>query len=211
MTYIKPDYNLVLALAGTLQSSMLVYQLAHSNRYDVDALHDSAYSLLRLDATTTEEVFGSLRGINLGLRTTIRLFANKPDHMARDLFRYALEMHQLSIKLAHSRDVNEQVKTDLVEIRTSSLKHYGDQDEDDTLYEKLGLLYTNSISHLTPRIMVRGNQEKLQDFQTVNRVRTALFAGIRSAFLWHQFGGRRWQFLLHRKGYRVIASQLLQI
>ncbi|MDX1397057.1 MAG: DUF489 family protein [Oceanospirillum sp.] len=31
------------------------------------------------------------------------------------------------------------------------------------------------------------------------KVRALLFAGIRSAILWHQLGGRRWKLLLGRK------------
>jgi high frequency lysogenization protein len=57
--------------------------------------------------------------------------------------------------------------------------------------------------------MVQGEPKKLQDPDTVNRIRASLFAGIRSAFLWHQCGGRRWQLLFNRNGYHAFARGLI--
>jgi high frequency lysogenization protein len=61
---------------------------------------------------------------------------------------------------------------------------------------------------MEPRIMVHGSQGKLSNPLTVNKVRSALFAGIRAAFLWHQLGGRRWQLMLHRRSIQAIARRL---
>jgi len=221
MLQIKPDRDLTLAFSGVFQSAVLVYQLAKLDGYDEEALHHSAYSLLRLDAETTEVVFGSIQGVNLGLRTVVRLFSDKPDASTGDVFRYAVGMHRLSMKLQHWGKTNEIVRNRLVEIREKYL-HIDDNSEegnskednsgpDDALFEELAGLYTETISYLTPRIMVQGAQGKLENPQTVHRVRTALFAGIRSAFLWRQLGGRRWQLFFNRKDYRKTASQLLSV
>ena len=39
----------------------------------------------------------------------------------------------------------------------------------------------------------------MQQPEVANRVRTLLLAGIRSATLWRQVGGHRWQLLFQRK------------
>jgi len=78
------------------------------------------------------------------------------------------------------------------------------------LAEKLGELYQQTLSTLTPRIMVNGENDHLSNPQTAARVRAALFAGIRSAFLWHQKGGRRWQLLFFRRRIARAAGELRQ-
>lgn len=39
----------------------------------------------------------------------------------------------------------------------------------------------------------------LQDSRNADKVRALLLAGIRSAMLWRQLGGRRWQLLFSRR------------
>jgi high frequency lysogenization protein len=62
------------------------------------------------------------------------------------------------------------------------------------LVEKLAELYSQTISTLTPRIMVNGEHGHLSNPLIAAKVRAALFAGIRSAFLWRQLGGNRLAF-----------------
>jgi high frequency lysogenization protein len=78
------------------------------------------------------------------------------------------------------------------------------------LIEKLAELYTQTISTLTPRIMVNGEHGHLENPVIAAKVRTALFAGIRSAFLWHQLGGNRWQLLFSRKKIANEAREILR-
>ena len=70
-------------------------------------------------------------------------------------------------------------------------------------------IYEDTLSTLQPRIMIFGKQEYLQPAENTNRIRTALLAAIRAAVLWHQKGGRRWQYLFARKHYCQHAQNLL--
>ena len=73
-------------------------------------------------------------------------------------------------------------------------------------------LYHSNISTLQPRIMVIGDPQYLSDPGTVNKVRALLLAGIRSAHLWRQCGGSRWQLMFHRpKLRREVQALLAQI
>ncbi|MFB0933325.1 MAG: DUF489 family protein, partial [Pseudomonadales bacterium] len=40
-------------------------------------------------------------------------------------------------------------------------------------------------------------------------IRALLLSGVRSAVLWHQLGGRRWQLLLQREGLKKSIKNLL--
>ena len=203
----SPDSDQILAMAGVSQSAKLVYQMSKQDRHDESALRSVTDSLFKLDAKTTEQVYESVYSLDLGLRTIVALFANRPDASSRDIYQYAVAMHQLSTKLMKLQKTSNVIRDGLLEIEQ---KFSGeDETRPDELYESVAGLYSRTISYLTPRIIVHGVSGKLQDSNTVNRVRTALFAGIRSAYLWHQLGGRRWHLLLRRKDYVTVARRLL--
>jgi len=65
-------------------------------------------------------------------------------------------------------------------------------------------LYVSTISRLTPRVIVKGEHGHLSNPANANRVRVLLLAALRSAILWHQCGGSRWQLLFQRK--KIIAT-----
>jgi high frequency lysogenization protein len=72
------------------------------------------------------------------------------------------------------------------------------------LVEKLAEIYSQTLSTLSPRILVNGEHGHLSNPLIAAKVRAALLAGIRAAFLWRQLGGRRWQLLLQRR--RIIGA-----
>ncbi|MGI9309991.1 MAG: lysogenization protein HflD [bacterium] len=204
-----PDKNQTLALAGALQSSMLAHQLARHRRHDRDALHHSSFSLLRLQADSVEEIFHSIDGLRLGLDSLVRLLGGRFDSAAREAMQYAFGLHQISRRLQHNHPVQSVVGEMLGELSERFLQHFDNTDHDDELHFELAALYVAGISRLTPRLIVHGSQRNLEDARAIRRIRAALFAGIRAAWLWHQLGGRRWHLLRHRKAYAHQAKRLL--
>ena len=101
-----------------------------------------------------------------------------------------------------------------IEATREAMKFFEAADNGETLHprlvEKLAELYTQTISTLTPRIMVNGEHGHLSNPAIAAKVRAALFAGIRSAFLWHQLGGSRWQLLFSRKKIAGEAATILE-
>ena len=71
-------------------------------------------------------------------------------------------------------------------------------------------IYKQTISCISPRIMVKGKPLHLQNPDTQNRIRALLLAGIRSAILWKQLGGKRLQLLFARKRILAEAEKLLE-
>ena len=74
---------------------------------------------------------------------------------------------------------------------------------------KVSALYQETISTLSPRIIVKGEQSYLSNSDTTSRIRTLLLAGIRSAILWNQIGGSQWRLLFTRASYVQSAKKLL--
>lgn len=55
---------------------------------------------------------------------------------------------------------------------------------------ELADLYQDTIGQIGPRIQIAGKRQHLENTSNVNRIRALLLAGIRSAVLWRQLGGR---------------------
>jgi high frequency lysogenization protein len=70
-------------------------------------------------------------------------------------------------------------------------------------------IYHQTISTLQPRIMVIGDQQYLSSPFTVNKIRSVLLAGIRSAQLWRQCGGSRWKLIFARSKLQAETRFLL--
>ena len=73
------------------------------------------------------------------------------------------------------------------------------QQTDEFIFESFATLYQEWLSSLQPRIMINGAPHHLQNPSNISKIRTLLLAGVRSAMLWRQLGGRRWQLFFARK------------
>ncbi len=211
----NPTRDQVLALAGLFQSTALVHQLATRDDHDESALAASAVSVLRVDADSVNEVFGSLDDLRLGCGSLANLVGGRAGDASRAMFQYAVSMHQIALRLPSMDSVSESIHEGLSELAGRFLRAdelVDDSDENlEALYESLAALYSRTISTLTPRIMVQGSEGRLSNPAVVHRVRSALFAGIRAAYLWHQLGGRRWHLLFQRRKYQAVAGRLARI
>jgi len=191
----------ILALAGLFQAARLVQQLAREGRADAPAFATGIQSLLALDAPSTEAVYGGATGLRLGLELLRTKLAGDTDPGDIEIAKYVLSMIQLERRLRRQPDMQDAIRRG-IEAAQAQMKFFQPQSNGGVhprLVEKLAELYTQTLSTLTPRIMVNGDHGYLADPQIAARVRAALFAGIRSAFLWHQLGGNRWQLLFSRR------------
>lgn len=202
----------VLALAGLFQAARLTQQLARDGRADSAAFTATLESILRIDAPTTESIFGGTKGVTLGLTILRDKLTGKTDPRDLEIARYVIALLQLQARLAREPAVQQAIRRG-VETIQAQMKFFEATQSGDTLQqslvEKLAELYTQTLSQLPPRIMVNGEHGHLANPVIAARVRTALFAGVRAAFLWRQLGGKRWQLLLARRRIANEAAQLL--
>ncbi len=194
----------ILALAGSFQSAALVQGLAHGREVDEAAQQASLNSVFLIDAEDVAAVFGGVAGVRPGLETLLRQIDQPGDNT--ELVRLVLGMLQLERKLGRQPALSQQL-VEGIHKADRQRQHF------DTLHPtvsaSLGDLYEKTISQLRPRIMVTGDPRLLHETARVARIRANLLAGIRAAVLWHQLGGRKWQFLLQRRRIAMLARGLL--
>jgi high frequency lysogenization protein len=202
----------VLALAGIFQSARLVQQLAREDRTDADALRASIQSTLALDAPDVESIYGGARGVRLGLELLSTKLVGKSQPADVEIARYVVTLIHLEGRLRRRPAMLDEIRQGIDTARTQ-MKFFGNDTPAEgvhpLLMEKLAQIYSQTISTLTPRIMVSGEHGHLSNPAIAAKVRAALLAGIRSAVLWHQLGGRRWQLLFMRSKIARIAGELL--
>ncbi len=198
-----------LALAGLFQAAALVQQLARTGKSDENALSASVGSIFKIDARSTEEVYGSAEvDLRLGLETLKQQFQNERKRLEdMEITRYSISLLVLERKLAANAQILKTIR-DGIERAARQAEHFSSVLHENVI-ANLGDLYANTISKIGPRIMINGDAVYLQNADNAARIRALLLAGIRAAVLWQQKGGRRWQLLLSRNKFVQTADQIL--
>ena len=211
----------VIALAAVAQSAALVAKLAAHGNASQTELIASVNPLLALNPSSEADVYPNLGHLNLGLRTLNDMFTQVRSPENASVVRYTLGMLLLRNKLEASPIMQTTIRNGLQPIQPLLLipenatpwrledaeKTEGQLRQEQT-FEQLAALYQDTISTLDHRIQVQGQVDYLQNNYVATRVRSLLLAGIRSAVLWHQLGGRRWRLIVYRKRVQETASTL---
>ncbi len=190
----KSIYNQTIALAGLAQAAYLIRQIARHGEADADAMEASIASILKIDAQDVSDVYGGLEGVKTGIRQLKKQLQGPPT-LEHEQFNYAATLVYLERKLAKNRTLLSKLRRGIEEI----IPEKESPKDRDTLMSRLADLYQNTVSTLKPRVLVNGEPVFLTDQDNANKIRALLLAGIRSAFLWRQTGGRRWKIVLLRK------------
>lgn len=206
------SYDPVLALAGIFQSARLVQQLAREGRADPEAFQASVRSTLDLDAADVQSVYGGTTGVRLGLTLLHTKLAGRSEPSDMEMARYVVALMHLANVLRKRPAMQDAIRGG-IEATQAQMKFFVQDNKSGEIHpalvEKLAELYSQTISSLAPRIMVSGEHGHLSNPAIAAKVRAVLFAGIRSAILWRQVGGRRWQLLFQRAKIARAASILL--
>jgi high frequency lysogenization protein len=197
-----------LALAGVFQAAKLAQQLARRGHVDDAPLEASIRSVLITDSINTVSIYGGVEGVRVGLDTLCEKMGGgqaKSDEF--EIARYVLQLVQLARKLASDDAIAGDIAQRIDRIKN---EYSGDNGASRTqLYASLAQLYKDTLSSLRPKIIVQGEHGYLADPEVVDKVRTVLLAGVRSAFLWGQLGGSRWQLLFDRRNQLAAAKEIL--
>ena len=188
------------------QAAVLIEAFANSGKCDSTAFDCSFDSLFTFDAPTPLAVYGQVDCLDCGFDALVGYLGGQRAGSSRNIAYYVLSMMKIAAAIQSSSSLAGTLLQALQEIKSSS--------EDFELSRssqigKIDALYRKTISRLTPRIMVRGEQTFLLNEDTAARIRTLLLAGIRSAVLWRQLGGSKWKLFLRRKKYVAVARAYL--
>ncbi|MBZ4202144.1 MAG: high frequency lysogenization protein HflD [Methylovulum sp.] len=197
--------NQTIALAGIAQAAALVQQFASTGSTHNIALEASIGSLLKVDSSSIIDVYGSLPALKLGLeQLSLQMTGYKIANPEQA--RYSATIVFLEHQLEKRPDLQSIIHTGVLKAQAQS-ESFGLVHEN--IMANLGDVYSQTISTLTPRIMVNGEADLLSKPAIANKIRACLLAGIRSAMLWRQCGGKRWKFLLYRKKIQTELQHLL--
>lgn len=188
--------NDVIALAGIYQAVDLVKHTAHEEDGNESAFRASIGSVFRIDAPSAESVYGGVEGVRHGLATLIGQLGRRNLKQDPELTAYAAKLMFLERKLSRLPWMMETLRAEIEAAKGVA----GTNDLDNpAVISNLAHAYIQTISRLSPRILVQGEPELLEKSEVANRIRALLLAGIRAAVLWRQVDGSRLRLLFGRK------------
>jgi high frequency lysogenization protein len=193
------------ALAGVAQAARLVDQISKTGSYPIDFLEPSIHSLFEFEADDVATVYGGLPGVKLGLNNLCSLLANRQEAENRDIVRYVFSLLYLERKFAANPEMMQVVHSRL-EHASFRAEHFAGHVGD--ICHSISGIYQDTLSKLRFRIKVTGSAQHLEDSKNADVIRAVLLAGIRSAFLWRQLGGRRWKLAFQRRKLLETAQNL---
>lgn len=188
-----------LALAGVFQATGQVHELASRGATDDDATRTSLESVLNLNAETPEAVFGNRP--DYGLRVISKLFSGHREGL--QALQYTVAVLQLERRFRGLAERQRALGREL-ELIAGTTDAHEDGVLDPSVISQLANAWMEHVRDIEPRIVVNGRPLYLQNSSIVHQIRALLLAGLRSAWLWRQVGGKRWALLLRR---RAIAQQ----
>jgi len=195
-----------IALAAIFQFAAQVEQLAKTGHVAQDEFKTAVNSLFSQNPSSTLMVYGKISHLELGLNTLLDSLKRKPAR-SNDCVRYVMGILHLQRRLEKQSDMLNLIGSRLDKSRQQA-EHFSETH--DNVIAGLADIYSDTISTFSFRIQVMGEYQHLQQARVANQIRMLLFAGVRSAVLWRQLGGRRLKIILNRNKMTRVAEQLLE-
>lgn len=197
-----------LALGGIFEAALQVDKLARSGQYAEGPVSCLLQSIVERSPENTLAVYGgSHHQIRGGLQALEAMLDRDTAALQRDALRYSMNLIALERQLS-KRDDMLNVLSQRLDQAENQIRHFGLLH--DNVAASLGGTYQDTLSTLRMRIQVHGDMRYLQQPDVANRIRALLLAGIRSALLWRQVGGHRWQLLVSRRKLLEATRSILQ-
>jgi high frequency lysogenization protein len=192
----SPIQEQLVALGAVFEAASLADKIARTGQVSEASMGCMLGSLLVRDPKSTLDVYGG-DDLNLrdGYRALISSLERNPSALQREPLRYALAMIGLERQLDKRSDMLQVMGSRLDQIQ-QQVEHFGLVH--DNVIAACGGLYQDTISTFRQRIQVHGDMRFLQQPNNAAKIRALLLAGIRSARLWRQLGGHRWQLVFSR-------------
>ena len=148
-----------LALSGIFQSAYLVDQVARHGMLPQAEFETCLSSLFEMSPPSTEAVYGSRFEIKRGIQILIDQMQGDEDKRNVYIMRYAVNLLQLERKLSKHPAMLKKIADEL-DGAAHQIKHFGLTHSN--VIARLADIYSQTISTLTPRIMVSGEDNHLQ-------------------------------------------------
>jgi len=204
----QPLIEQTLTLAAICQVSHSVQRLSRHGQINDDDLTVLLKSIMVTSPENTLEVYGDdYANVKIGLETLISHLGNNAKQKDPEVTRYVVSLLSLERRLNKNSTKLQELGERIVQCQRQ-LVHYEINSE--TLISSLASIYSDIISPLGTPIQVAGNPEILKIPTNQHKIRALLLAGIRSAVLWRQVGGKRRTILFSRAKIVQCAQDLLK-
>ena len=194
-----------IALAGLYQSCEVVSKIAWKGEYVEKDLIPLINCILKINSTNTEDVYMNIASLETGLIHFRKQIVGDIFTRSSETRRYIASLKQLSNNLMQDNKCINEIQM--------LLKKMDDDSSSMTVDEKsmeLSNIYQKTLSKFEPRIVVNGENIYLTDQVQASRIRTALFAGVRSLILWQQLGGSKLKLLFLKSSFSKQIDKYLE-
>jgi high frequency lysogenization protein len=206
MESIRQRHDRILALAGVVQAACLVKQLAWKGNLNQAEFETSIYSIFQTSPDTVVDVYGSKSALITGLQGLINLLSDGKTPKDPDVARYTISLLHLERLLLKNPNMINSLQRG-VERAKNQAAHFSNTHEN--VIANLASVYSDTLSTFKFRIHVSGENTHLSNHHTVNKIRAILLSGVRSAVLWRQLEGTRWQLVFGKRSMLQDAKMLL--
>lgn len=196
MEDLKQRKNRLLALSGMVQAVHLAQQIAWHGHANQAEFATCVYSIFQTHAPTVAAVYSEDRKVATGLNILQRILMQSKEKKDLEILNYISGLLILERMLIKNTKMLTSLQRGIDKARAQSL-HFSNTHEN--VIANLAAVYADTISTLNYRIRIQGNPTYLEQQHIVNKIRTALLGGIRSAVLWRQLGGKRLQLVFSKK------------
>ncbi|MFC3853018.1 high frequency lysogenization protein HflD [Salinispirillum marinum] len=185
-----------IALGGVMQAALLVEQVARRGVCPAPDMATAVQAVLNTSPASTIDIFGSEANIREGLKALRVVLSREQPGVHPDIMRYAMSLLHLEGKMRN----NDAMLATLGKMIAQSQErlNYFQEPNHDAVIGSLARAYQDTLSKLNFRIQVTGNPTYLNQQRHADQIRMLLLFGVRSARLWRQCGGHRWQLMLSR-------------
>ena len=185
-----------IALAGLYQSCQVVSNIAWNGEYKEKDIIPLINCIMQIDSANTENIYIDVSKLHTGLIFFRKQIAGDIFSRSSETRRYIASLKQLVDNLMSDENCINKIQMLLKELNLKS-----DTINIDDKVTELSSIYQKTLSNFEPRIVVNGENKYLTNNINASRIRTALFAGVRSIILWRQLGGSRLKLLLFKGKY----------
>lgn len=196
-----------LTFAGICQAAVMVQGIARKNHYDDELFSIMLESIINTTPKQSIDVYGgNYSNLADGLKMMVAQLGDNNPNKDPELTRYIVSMLTLERRLKAKGRVLTELGSRIDQCQRQ-LTHY--DINSDTMLNSFASIYTDIISPLASKIQIAGDPNILKQTANQNRVRALLLAGVRSAVLWRQVGGKRRNILFKRKQFVESAQKML--
>ena len=195
-----------LALAGLYQSCDVVSKIAWNGNYNENELLPLINSIQAIESNNVEQIYLSTQSLKTGLLYLRKQIIGDIFNRSSETRRYIKSLQILSEKVL---DSHETIST--IQILIKEMQDDSNIVTTDDKAKRLSDIYQETLSLFEPRIVINGENMYLTVPIQASRIRTALFAGVRSTILWIQLGGSKLKLLLFKSSYSKQIDQYIDL